>query len=208
MEFVIVFDVIGISAFVVSGFLVGIRRNLDMLGVVIMSAATALGGGIVRDTLALKIPFAFSTYYPSATMLAAFICCLIFRRFINDNLERKLFFVIMDAIGLVAFAISGAIVGLNTELNLFGVTILSFITAVGGGIIRDILVNEVPFCLKSEIYGIVAIYCAVTLFLYTYFIGEYNAYIIIVISLSAFIFRIVAYIKKWQLPILNNTKKS
>lgn len=203
MEIVWIFDIIGIVAFSISGFLVGVRRKFDILGIAIMSATTAFGGGIVRDTIALKIPFVFSSYYPSMTLFVVFTCCVLFKKFINDNLEQKLLFIIMDAIGLVAFAISGAILGIDIGLNLFGVIILSFITAVGGSIIRDILINEVPLLLKSEIYGIIAIYCAIILFCYSYFVEQYNMYVIVFVSLSAFILRIVAYLFKWRLPTLD-----
>lgn len=201
-QIVPVFDVIGIVAFAISGFLVGVRRRFDILGIAIMSAVTAFGGGLVRDSIASRIPFVFSFLYPSVTLLAVFVGCVVFRRFVDDSLEQKLLFIVMDAIGLVAFAISGAIVGIDAGFNLFGVVILSFITAVGGSIVRDVMINEVPLLLKSEIYGVIAIYCAVILFCYSYFIDKYNVYLIIFVSITAFILRIVAYLKKWKLPSL------
>ncbi|RAX51556.1 hypothetical protein CCY99_08830 [Helicobacter sp. 16-1353] len=202
MEIAWIFDIIGIIAFAISGFLVGIRRKFDILGIAIMSASTAFGGGIVRDTIANRTPFVFDTYYPSITLFGVFLFCILFKKFIDDNLEQKLLFIIMDAVGLVAFAISGAIIGIDSHFNLFGVIILSFITAVGGSIIRDTLINEVPLLLRSEVYGIIAIYCAFILFCYSYFIEKYNIYVIIFVSITAFILRIVAYLRKWKLPTL------
>ena len=195
MDSIWVFDIIGIIAFAVSGFLVGIRKQFDILGVAIMSATTAFGGGIVRDTIVSRMPFVFNFYYPSITLFAVFIGCIIFRKLLDDTLEQKILFIVMDAIGLVA---------IDMNFNLFGVVILSFITAVGGSIIRDVVINEVPLLLKSEVYGIIAIYCALALFIYSYFFDEYNAYIIAFVAMSAFLLRITAYIKKWKLPTLHS----
>lgn len=207
MDIVWVFDIIGIVAFTISGFLVGIRKQFDILGVAIMSATTAFGGGIVRDSIVSRMPFVFNFYYPSITLFIVFICCIVFRKLIDDTIEQKILFIVMDAVGLVAFAISGAVLAIDMNFNLFGVAILSFITAVGGSIIRDSIINEVPLLLKSEIYGIIAIYCALVLFIYSYFFNEYNIYIISFVATSAFLLRIIAYVKKWKLPILKQNYK-
>lgn len=202
MDIVWIFDIIGIIAFAISGFLVGIRKQFDILGVAIMSAITSFGGGIIRDAIVSRMPFVFTFYYPSITLFVVFIFCMIFRRLINDKLEQKILFIVMDAIGLVAFAISGTLLAIDMDFNLFGVVILSFIAAVGGSITRDVIINEIPLLLRSEIYGIIAIYCALILFIYSYFFDEYNIYIISFVSISAFVLRIIAYIKKWKLPML------
>ncbi len=203
MDIVLIFDIIGIVAFAISGFLVGIRKQFDILGIAIMSATTAFGGGIVRDSIVSRMPFVFNFYYPSITLFIVLIGCIIFRKLLDDTLEQKIIFIVMDAVGLVAFAISGALLAIDMHFNLFGVAILSFITAVGGSIIRDSIINEVPMLLKSEIYGIIAIYCALTLFIYSYFFDEYNVYIISFVAISAFSLRIAAYIKKWKLPTIH-----
>lgn len=203
MDIVLIFDIIGIIAFAISGFLVGIRKQFDILGVAIMSATTAFGGGIVRDSIVSRMPFVFNFYYPSITLFIVLIGCIIFRKLLDDTLEQKIIFIVMDAVGLVAFAISGALLAIDMHFNLFGVAILSFITAVGGSIIRDSIINEVPMLLRSEIYGVIAIYCALALFIYSYFFDGYNVYIISFVAISAFLFRITAYIKKWKLPTLH-----
>ena len=201
MDIVWIFDIIGIVAFAISGFLVGIRKQFDILGVAIMSAITSFGGGIIRDAIVSRMPFVFTYYYPSVTLFFVFISCMIFRKFINDKVEQKILFIVMDAIGLVAFSMSGALLAIDMDFNLFGVVILSFIAAVGGSITRDVIINEIPFLLRSEIYGMIAIYCALVLFLYAYFFNEYNVYIVSFVAISAFALRIIAYIKKWQLPM-------
>lgn len=207
MDIVWIFDIIGIIAFAISGFLVGIRKQFDILGIAIMSAITSFGGGIIRDGIVSRMPFVFTFYYPSITLFVVFIGCIIFRKLVNDKIEQKILFIVMDAIGLVAFAISGALLAIDINFNLFGVIILSFLTAVGGSIIRDTIINEIPLLLRSEIYGIIAIYCALVLFIYSYFFDEYNIYIISFVATSAFLLRIIAYIKKWRLPTLTQYYK-
>lgn len=198
----LVTDIIGICAFALSGFLVGVRKNLDILGVMIAATVTALGGGIIRDSLALRIPFAFDHLYPALAVLLTLFLALLFKLYKRGEFESKRRFVIADAIGLVSFSITGAIVGLESGFNLFGVLFLSFITAVGGGIIRDVMVNEVPFVLKSEFYGTVSILVALSI----YFLDSLSLLDKITIPLVALVFtfiRLLAYFKGFTLPRLN-----
>lgn len=195
-------DIIGICAFALSGFLVGVRKNLDILGVFITATVTALGGGIIRDSLALRIPFAFDQLYPAIAVLLTLFLALLFKLHKKGEFESKRRFVIADAIGLVSFSITGAIVGLESGFNLFGVLFLSFITAVGGGIIRDVMVNEVPFVLKSEFYGTVSILVALSI----YFLNSLSLLGEITIPLVALFFifiRLLAYFKGFKLPRLS-----
>ena len=118
-------------------------------------------------------------------------------------LDQKLIFVISDAVGLAAFSISGSIVAINAELNSFGVAVLSLLTAVGGGMARDMLVNDVPTILKSEFYATIAIIVGIAM----YFMNEYNAlnlYTIFLLFIFALAIRIAAYIKEWRLPKLGS----
>ena len=133
----------GTAAFTVSGYLVGYRKGLDILGVIIVSLLTAIGGGIIRDTVIGRLPVVFvdntSLIMIAVTLMLAWVFNLAKR-------ERRILtwsFFLADAIGLVAFSITGAQIGLLYELNLFGVVSLAFVTAVGGGMVRDMLVNEV-----------------------------------------------------------------
>jgi uncharacterized membrane protein YeiH len=143
-DLVIAADILGIFAFALSGFLVGVRNNLDLLGLIIAASLTALGGGVVRDVILGRTPFAFNEYYPAITVIGTIVLALIFRLYRREQLERQWLFVISDTIGLVAFSITGALLALEAEFNFFGVMILSFLTAVGGGVLRDTMINQVP----------------------------------------------------------------
>ncbi|UTH74516.1 trimeric intracellular cation channel family protein [Chromobacterium sp. IIBBL 290-4] len=159
------FSAIGTAAFAISGYLVGIRKHLDLLGICIVALVTAIGGGIIRDVLVGRVPLVFHSYANlliiAATLLAAWALGLHKRK--SRTLERL--FVLADSLGLVAFSLAGAQVGLVFDLNVFGVVSLGFITAVGGGVVRDMMVNELPYILHRDFYGTVAILVAAGLWL-------------------------------------------
>ena len=192
-------DIIGIIAFSISGYLVAVRNHLDLLGILIASFLTALGGGIVRDVILNTTPFTFKEYYPATTVLIVLSLAFLFQLYKKKEIERKLFFVISDTIGLVAFSITGALLALEAEFNIFGVVILSFLTAVGGGLTRDILINKVPAVLVSDFYGSIALLVALLLFISDYF-NYLNEISIFFISAFAIALRLLAYFKGWKLP--------
>lgn len=201
MDLFFIADIIGIIAFTISGYLVAVRNELDLLGVLIASFLTALGGGIVRDVILDTTPFTFREYYPATTVLLVLTAAIVFKVYTKKEIERKLFFVISDTIGLVAFSITGALLALNAGFNIFGVVILSFLTAVGGGLTRDVLINKIPDVLISDFYGSIALLVALLLFCCKAldFLNEIS---IIVIALIAISVRLVAYFSGWRLPKL------
>lgn len=192
-------EVIGILAFALSGFLVAVRDRLDLLGIFISAFLTALGGGILRDTIANRVPFTFSHLLPTLLVIAVLLMSIVLQLHRKTDLEKKSYFIISDSIGLVAFSISGAMIGLIVEFNVFGVVMLGLATAVGGGVMRDILLNKVPVLLTSELYGSVAIIVSVVVFVVDRF--EAISYLSIMsIFISGLALRLLAYYKRWHLP--------
>lgn len=201
-EFFIYADIIGIIAFSISGFLIAIKNDLDILGILIASALTALGGGIIRDAILSSTPFAFSSLYPAMTLLSTIVIAYLFKLYKKPSIERKWMFVISDTIGLVAFSITGAILAINAEYNFFGIVILSFITAVGGGVTRDIMINQVPTVLISDFYGSIAVIVALLLALLELF-NSLNAINISIVAMLSIILRLIAFKREWHLPKLS-----
>lgn len=194
-------DIIGIICFATSGFLIAVHYNLDILGIVISSFLTALGGGMIRDVLANKTPYIFTDTLPVILVIATVFISLIFKLHKIPDFEGKTAFIISDAVGLVSFAITGSIIALENNFNFLGVLILAFLTAVGGGTIRDILINRVPSILVSEFYGTVAI--IVGLFMYIlHLFHQTNILTITILFACGVLLRLVAYYKKWSLPRL------
>ncbi len=201
-EYFIFADIIGIVAFSISGFLIAIKNNLDILGVLIAATLTALGGGIIRDAILNAPPFAFTYLHPALTLTITIALVFIFKIYKKDSIERRWIFVVSDTIGLVAFSITGALMAIDAQFNFFGIVILSFITAVGGGVARDIMINQVPSVLISDFYGSIAVIVALILGMLSIF-DAINEFSIIITALFSIALRLVAYKKVWQLPKLN-----
>ena len=186
-------DIIGIIAFAISGFIIGVKNRLDLLGITISAFLTALGGGIIRDVLADRLVYSFTDIIPGSIVLAVLVLGVYFKLHKYD-FKKNDFFLISDSIGLVSFSISGSIVALNAGFNIYGVVFLALITAVGGGMIRDILINKIPFILKENFYGSVSIF--VSIFLYIFGISDS---VIVLILIIGVIIRIIAHKKNWKL---------
>lgn len=203
MDIFIITDIIGIIAFSLSGFLVGVRNRLDLLGIIIAASLTALGGGILRDALLHRTPFAFNEYYPAITLILTVAIAFMFETLRSDKLEHRWLFVISDTVGLVAFSITGALLAIDANYNFFGVIILSFLTAVGGGVTRDVMINKVPAVLLTDFYGSIALIVALLLSLLDLF-GFLNPMSIVLVALISVTVRLVAYKQQWHLPTLHS----
>ncbi|OAM31150.1 MULTISPECIES: trimeric intracellular cation channel family protein [Eikenella] len=192
-------QIIGTAAFAVSGYLVGYGKRLDVLGVIITALLTAVGGGMMRDALVGQIPQVFqhtdALIVVFATLALAWLLRL--QRYRRTYLAAA--FLIADAIGLAAFSITGAQIGIGLHLNLFGVIVLAFVTAVGGGIARDILVNDVPIVLRADLYGSVAILIGGLMYLFAR-LGWINAFTLHLLFAAGLFLRLAAYRFHWQLP--------
>ncbi len=194
-------DIIGIISFALSGFLIAVHYKLDILGIFISSFLTALGGGIIRDTIVNKMPYAFSENLPITLVILTLIISLIFKLHKINNFEGKTAFIISDAIGLSSFAITGAIIAIEANYNFLGVLILAFLTAVGGGTIRDMLINKVPSILVSEFYGTVAIIVGVVTYILS-LTNQINLINLTILFSFGVALRLLAHYRKWSLPIL------
>jgi len=194
-------EYIGIVAFAMSGFFVAVRARLDFLGVLISVFLTAFGGGILRDIIVDSTPYTFTHNMPGIMVFSIMILMILFRFHKKQNIENKLLFIVSDSIGLVSFSITGALIAIENELNLTGVLALSFITAVGGGITRDIIINEVPFVFKTGFYGTVALLVGTCMYLLEMF-NLMDFYLIALVFIVGVSIRVVAYYKKWSIPLV------
>ena len=193
-------EIIGIIAFSISGFFVGVRKKLDMLGVLTATFLTAFGGGIARDLVVDIKPYIFTHSFPTIIMISVMALLFMFKFHTKDSIENKSYFVLSDSIGLISFSITGALIAVEHDMNLTGVMVLAFLTAAGGGIARDVIINEVPFVLKTGFYGTIALIIAIIIFI----LNKYNLLFLsslIIIFISMLALRMLAYYKKWSIPL-------
>ena len=151
MPFFDLLDILGTVAFAVSGTLTAINKRLDLFGIFIIAFVTALGGGTLRDLLIGNTPVNWMLNLNYIyVIIAATIFSILIRRKI-DYLRRSLF--LFDTIGLGIFTIIGTEIGIRHGLHPIISISLGTISATFGGVIRDILCNEIPVIFRKEIYA-------------------------------------------------------
>ncbi|MFR6482682.1 MAG: trimeric intracellular cation channel family protein [Veillonella sp.] len=157
------FDMIGTIAFAVSGALVGVARKMDIFGMTVLALATAIGGGIVRDVLLGYFPpnSLRNVVYVTVVLVVTVIVFLIYNSRYRKHAmgpRSRASYLLADALGLASFTVTGASAGfkLYPELPIF-IVLLGTITAVGGGIIRDMLAQRIPSVLKEDVYALPSI---------------------------------------------------
>ncbi|UFH60106.1 trimeric intracellular cation channel family protein [Sulfurovum mangrovi] len=193
-------EYIGIIAFTMSGFFVAVRSRLDLLGVLVSVFLTAFGGGIIRDIIVDRTPYTFIHAAPGFMVLGMMALMIVLQFHRRESIENRLLFILSDSIGLISFSITGALVAMENGLNLTGVLALAFVTAVGGGITRDVIINEVPFVFKTGFYGTIALLVAIVLYGMEQ-LGWVNLYTTSLLFVAGVVLRIVAYQKKWSIPL-------
>lgn len=192
-------DILGTMAFAISGMLTAMNKRMDPFGVFVIAFVTAVGGGTLRDVLIGRTPVGWmqDLNYVYIIIIGFFIA-LIFRKKL-DKLRASLF--LFDTIGLGVFTLIGIRRGLVVGLDPVICVALGTMTACFGGVIRDILCNEIPVIFRKEIYATICIFGGVVFFVLRRFnIPEDALYLIT--SCVIIIVRIMAVVFKWSLPPL------
>jgi uncharacterized membrane protein YeiH len=145
-----VLDLLGIAVFAASGALVASRKQMDIVGFVLIGVITGFGGGTVRDLLLGRTPI-FWLKAPELPAIAAATAILVF--FFAHRVESRFKALLWaDAVGLALYAVLGAEIALIAGANPWAAVLLGAVTATAGGIIRDVVCNELPLILRKEIY--------------------------------------------------------
>ena len=198
-------EIIGTVAFSISGAMIAIERKLDLFGVLFLGAATAIGGGILRDILLGQIPpkaFLNYVYMLTAVVTAAAVFLL---SHINSKRERPIHFLsdellnFFDAAGLGIFSVIGVQNTINAGFgeNGFFCIFLGMLTGVGGGMIRDVLSQTTPAVLRKHIYALASIAGSLCYYrLHRYHDGA----AILVTTVLVVIIRTMARRYQWTLP--------
>ncbi|MEU3951573.1 trimeric intracellular cation channel family protein [Streptomyces achromogenes] len=192
-------DVIGIFVFAISGALLAVRKNFDVFGIAVLAEVTALGGGLFRDLVIGAVPPAAFTDlgYFVTPLLAALVVF-----FLHPHVERiQAAVLVFDAAGLGLFCVSGTTKAYSYGLGLTASATLGLATAVGGGVLRDVLANEVPSLLRwdRDLYAVPAIVGSAMVVLcirYDVLTPLTSAFA----ALTAFVLRLLAMRFHWRAP--------
>lgn len=171
-----VLDILGTIAFAISGALVAINKRMDPFGVFIIAFVTAVGGGTLRDVLIGNQPVIWMKDITYIFLIGiAVIIAIIFRKKLR-YLQKSLF--LFDTIGLGIFTITGTEIGINANFHPIISIALGTLTACFGGVIRDILCNDVPILFRKEIYATACIIGSIAfIILYNFNINQNIVYV-------------------------------
>lgn len=195
--FYLVIDVLGTIAFAVSGVLVAMDKKLDLFGVLIIAFVTALGGGTLRDFLIGNTPVGWMTTPVYLITITATVAGAIL--FVNQLRYFRKSLFLFDTIGIGLYTMVGVEKGLNAGLSPVMCIILGTITASFGGVIRDILCNEIPVIFRKEVYATICILGGVIYFILIQFPMD-TAYAYVAAILSIILMRLLAVRFKISLP--------
>ena len=154
-------DLGGTFVFALSGGAAGMKKRLDLFGILVLSFAAASAGGILRDVLIGAVPPAalVDGRYLAVSVLAGLVAFQWFPAVDSGRIRRAV--VVCDAIGLSLFAVAGTQKALSYHLGPVAAALLGMLTGVGGGVVRDVLLSDVPAVLRREIYAVAALAGAV-----------------------------------------------
>jgi uncharacterized membrane protein YeiH len=197
-ELLFTLDLAGTFVFAVEGAMAAIRGNLDFLGLMVLSFATALGGGVVRDLLIGAVPpGAIRDWRYSVVAFTGATVTFFLHHFVQEIPSQVL--IALDAAGLALFAVAGTQKALNYGIHPFMAILMGTITGVGGGTVRDILLAQVPTVLRADVYATAAMAGAAVMILGRKF-GLRPALTAVLGGVFCFVLRVVSVWQHWNLP--------
>jgi uncharacterized membrane protein YeiH len=202
MDLLYTLDLIGTAAFAASGALAGIRREMDLLGVMVLGLVTATGGGTLRDLLLGDTPpFIFQDETYLYISIAVSLLVFIYHRHLGFLAHPLTFF---DALGLGTFVVIGTGKALDFEIGFMGAIIAGAMTATAGGMIRDVLSNEVPMVLQKEVYASACLIGG-ALFTLLHYLQVPRTPTLLASAATVTVIRLMAVRYNWSLPKATNS---
>jgi len=191
-------DLVGTFVFALSGATAGVRDRLDLFGVLVLSLAAAIAGGVIRDVLIGAVPpAAISDWrYCGVSLLAGLLTF-----FWYPALERlRSPVLVFDGAGLALFAVAGTQKALSYGLNPLMAALLGMLTGIGGGMVRDMLVAQIPTVLRAELYAVAALAGAAVVVL-GHVLNASPTGATIAGAALCFALRMIAIRRGWNLPV-------
>ncbi|WP_276608375.1 trimeric intracellular cation channel family protein [Arthrobacter crystallopoietes] len=204
MDILLILDLFGTFFFAMSGCLLAARRNFDIVGSLLLGSLVGLGGGVIRDLIISQaVPTAFvEPIYLIAPVLAAAV--VYFHVLGVQRFRRTL--LIFDAGGLALFCVTGTLKALDSGMGPVTSAVLGITTAVGGGVLRDVVANEVPQIFNPRgVYAVPAMLGASLVTLFSQ-LGWFNAYTGTAIAAVVFLLRVLSLRFGWRIPLAGGAK--
>jgi uncharacterized membrane protein YeiH len=191
-------DIGATFVFAVEGALAGAAARVDVLGLLVVAFATALGGGIARDLIIGAVPPAAfrSTLYPLTAFAGAVVVMVLHTTIAGDAAAAM---DVLDAVGLALFSVVGAAKALDFGLNPLSAVMLGAVTAVGGGVMRNVLLDEIPPVLQADVYATAALLGATVMVLAS-LAGVTRSRAMAAGAAACFALRMLAIWFDWNLP--------
>ncbi len=208
-ELIYALEIIGAAAFAVSGAMAALEREADIFGVIFLAVVTALGGGVIRDLLlGVTPPKMFVSYvYLAVAAVAALVVFAdaYIRREKYRKHRDKLDSInnMFDAVGLAVFTVSGMNTAMQQSDNVLLILVLGMSTGVGGGMLRDMMINKMPKVLRKRVYAVASLLGGGVYYgLFALGVHETIAAVsgmVVIIAL-----RVLATVYKWNLPAIRS----
>lgn len=200
ISFVDVIDYLGTFAFALSGIRLASAKRFDWFGAFIVGLATAVGGGTVRDLMLDRSPFWMTQWIYLAINGMALLLFVFLRKQIN-RISNTIF--LFDTIGLGLFTVVGIQRTIDAGFPLWTAIAMGMLTGAAGGVLRDILINEVPLIFRRDIYALACLAGGV-FYAWGYHEGLPTEACAIGCAMAVIIIRLLAVMFHWQLPILHD----
>ena len=197
---VVTLDLIGTFVFAISGAASGVKSRLDVFGVSVLAFVAANAGGMTRDVLIGAVPpAAINDWRYVAAALIAGVTTFLWYRGVT-RLQHVV--LVFDAAGLATFAVSGTQKALAYHVNPVAAALLGMLTGIGGGIVRDLLINEVPVVLRADFYAVAALLGA-AIVVAGHLLQWPPAPTAVAGAVLCFVIRCIAIRRGWRLPLAN-----
>jgi uncharacterized membrane protein YeiH len=198
MDETLILNLVGTFAFGLSGGILAVRKKMDLFGVLVLSVATGLGGGIIRDLILGHVPPAtlVDWRFLAAAGVAGLLVFIDFRQIVRWNR----FVTAFDAIGLAIFTVTGTSIALSAGLGPVPAALLGMLTGIGGGALRDVLAAEVPLVLRSEIYAVASLLGAIIITVADQ-VQALGPVVEVLAAVATFSLRMISVSRGWKIPV-------
>jgi uncharacterized membrane protein YeiH len=205
-----ILNIVGVVSFAAAGAMVAIDKETDIFGVLFLSITTCFGGGILRDVMISDgLPRFFSYLWPDVTIclitaLAVFVAAKVQKeKYVKNEDTVTNVNNVLDAIGLGIFASGGTEICISLGISPFASIVMGMLSAVGGGMLRDVILRDIPFILRKRVYAVAALGGSAVYYLASILLENHSSREVVATLLCLgfiFVIRMCATYFKWKLP--------